>query len=64
MHSAFGQPILIRDNLTSRLRRVDDFDEAYVRDLVFHHADCLPISEIDDAFVPLVPICMESRISV
>jgi hypothetical protein len=57
--SAYGQPILIRDGQATRLQRVEDFNETVVQDLVFAHADCLPLGEIDDTFVPLIPVCTE-----
>jgi hypothetical protein len=38
---------------------VEEFSEAFVQELVFNHADCLPIAEIDDTFAPAVPVCME-----
>ncbi len=57
--SAYGEPILIRDGQATRLQRVEEFNEAFVQDLVFRNADCLPMAEIDETFVPVVPVCTE-----
>lgn len=64
IRSAFGQPILIRNNQVTRLKRVERFDEAFIQDLVFKNADCLPISEIDDVYSPLIPVCTELKTAV
>jgi hypothetical protein len=38
-----------------------EYDEAFIQNLLFAHPDTLPISEIDNAFAPLIPICTELR---
>lgn len=57
--SAYGQPILVHKNQISLLERAESFNEAFVQDLIFRNANCLPIAEIDDAFFPLIPVCTE-----
>lgn len=37
----------------------DSVDEAYIRDLVYHHPAVLPIAEIDSQFLDAVSICTE-----
>lgn len=37
------------------------YDEAWLRDTIFDHPELLPISEIDQAFGPLIPLCKELR---
>ena len=62
--SAYGRPILIQGNQATHLKRHDGFNEAFVQDLIFKNVDCLPISEIDNAFTPLIPVCTELNTGV
>ena len=68
MTSAFSAPLVVRSDSTSeRLTRVplsgatstDAYSEAWLQDLLYRHPDALPISEIDDSFSGLVPVCRE-----
>lgn len=58
--SAYGKPLLISDNdKILELNKISSFDEAYIQNLVFKHPSCLPISDIDEAYNPLIPVCEE-----
>jgi hypothetical protein len=62
--SAYGNPLLIDHKEVLILERFEDFDELTIQNLVFNTPDCLPISDIDESFNPLVPICTELRTPV
>ena len=36
-----------------------EYDEAWLRDLLFEHPETLPIGEIDRGFAGAVPVCTE-----
>ena len=63
----FSRPILVRQNNTSVVlnqvpvthKGQSQYDEAWLQRLLYRHPDALPISEIDDSFSDLVPLCME-----
>lgn len=57
--SAYGKPILIKEDKTQVLERIENVDELTIQNLVFDFPDCLPISEIDESYNPLIPICKE-----
>jgi hypothetical protein len=66
--SAFSAPLIVRSDSTSeRLVRVplsgaastDAYSEAWLQDLLYRHSDALPISEIDDSFSGMIPVCRE-----
>ena len=63
--SAYGKPLFLdaEGNITD-LTRAEIADEQTIQQLVFDHPDCLPISDIDEAFNPLVPVCMELHTAV
>lgn len=58
--SAYGKPILISaDNKFREINKINSFDEEYIQNIVFEFPSCLPISDIDEAFNPLIPVCTE-----
>ena len=67
MTSAFSRPILVRKDKTSvALNQVpvthkgqSQYDEAWLQQLLYRHPDALPISEIDDSFSGIIPLCIE-----
>jgi hypothetical protein len=68
MTSAFAAPLIVRSDSTSeRLTRVplsgaastDAYSEAWLQDLLYRYPDALPISEIDDSFSGMIPVCRE-----
>ena len=63
--TAYGKPLLLtNDGKKVELDRVDAESEIAIQKLIFEHPDCLPISDIDESFNPLVPVCMELGTSV
>ena len=57
--SAYGQPLIIQNKSILRPQQKEAMSEKFIQQLVFENPDCLPISEIDDAYSPLIPVCME-----
>jgi len=57
--SAHGNPIFISHGKTKALTRISGFSEKQIQDLIFNHPDCLPISDIDEVYNPIIPICLE-----
>lgn len=62
--SAYGTPLLIENDKVETLERFEKFDELTIQNLVFNSPECLPISDIDESFNPLFPICKELRTPV
>jgi hypothetical protein len=63
--SAYGAPILIKkEGEKNVLFKLDNFNEAFIQDIVFENPECLPISDIDESFNPLIPICKELNTAV
>jgi hypothetical protein len=59
-HSAYGTPLLIKkDNTVTTINKVNEFDELTIQKIIFNHPSCLPISDIDEAYNPVIPVCME-----
>jgi hypothetical protein len=68
MISAFASPVLVpADGAEVLLERVplsgadskEAYSESWLQDLVYRHPASLPISDIDDSFAGMVPICRE-----
>ena len=51
--------ILIQDEEVVLLNQIEDMTEATIQDLVFKYPSCLPISEIDESFNPVLFVCTE-----
>jgi hypothetical protein len=62
--SAYGQPILLSENRSKTINKIEIVDELSIQNLVFDFPECLPISDIDESFNPLIPVCMELRTPV
>ncbi|HCS21843.1 MAG TPA: hypothetical protein DIW47_15015 [Bacteroidetes bacterium] len=63
--SAYGKPFLVSNsNEITLLNKVDLADEASIQELIFNNPECLPVSDIDESFNPLVPVCMELNTQV
>lgn len=63
--SAHGNPILINNN-NSRLnilKRVNPYLEKDIQELIFKNPQCLPISDIDESYNPILPVCKELKTS-
>lgn len=65
MSKAFGHPLLVgpdgKERKFSRisLGKSGFYTEADLRDTLYRHPSMLPIEELDEAFLDLVPICTE-----
>ena len=58
--TAYGKPLLINaQNSVTQLARIEAVNELMIQDLIFDYPDCLPISEIDESFNPVIPVCKE-----
>lgn len=57
--SAHGNPILIQDNSSTVIHRVSPYLEKDIQDLIFKNPNCLPISDIDESFNPIISVCKE-----
>lgn len=58
--TAYGKPILINNEKKKvLLNKTEAFDEETIQNMIFNYPDCLPISEIDESFNPVIPICTE-----
>ena len=62
--SAYGKALLIENEVVKDLARDEDLNESKLQDLVFNFPQCLPISDIDESYNPLVPICKELKTPV
>ncbi|GAB6088781.1 DUF4268 domain-containing protein [Spirochaeta dissipatitropha] len=57
--TAHGTPILIKDGVETLLERTQATDESSIQHLIYKHPGCLPISDLDESYNPLLPVCME-----
>lgn len=57
--TAHGEPILVSKNYTSVLKSVNTLLEREIQDLIFENPECLPISDIDESYNPIIPVCKE-----
>lgn len=63
--TAYGKPLFLNNqNQVTPLNKVETFDEFSIQDLIFKYPDCLPISDIDESFNPVIPICKELNTTV
>ena len=62
--SAHGNPILINNNRLNILKRVNPYLEKDIQELIFKNPQCLPISDIDESYNPILPVCKELNTSV
>jgi hypothetical protein len=68
MISAYSAPIIVRgDSSSEKLSRIPlsgsestgAYSEDWLQQLLYQHPDALPISEVDDSFSGLIPVCRE-----
>ncbi len=57
--TAYGTPIIIQNGKEYLLKQIEAQDEASIQQLVFKYPSCIPISEIDETYNPVVPVCTE-----
>jgi hypothetical protein len=67
MNGNYSTPLLIKNKVATSLKRAPlvrqvsekDYDEQWLQNLLFTHPQSLPIADIDDSFLGIVPICRE-----
>ena len=59
--SAHGAPIIVSKNKATVLNQVSLYTEKKIQDLIFKNPPCLPVSDIDESYNPLIPVCKELR---
>lgn len=58
--NAYGKPVVLgNNNSIELLNKAEAIDELSIQELLFKHPECLPISDIDESFNPVVPVCTE-----
>lgn len=57
--SAHGNPILIGKNNIDILSQISQFSEKDIQQLIFDNPECLPISDLDESYNPIIPVCKE-----
>ena len=57
--TAHGNPIIISQNKAQVLKAVNPFLEKDIQDMIFAHPECLPISDIDESYNPVISVCKE-----
>ena len=57
--TAHGNPILVGKDKTTILKSINPLLEKEIQDLIFENPECLPISDIDESYNPVIPICKE-----
>lgn len=57
--SAHGNPILIGKNNIDILNQISQFSEKDIQQLIFDNPECLPISDLDESYNPIIPVCKE-----
>ena len=44
--------------------KIRTIDERSLQNLIFKHAECLPVSNIDESYNPVIPVCTELNTTV
>lgn len=57
--TAHGNPILVAQDTVTILNPIHPLIEKDIQDLIFDHPACLPISDIDESYNPVIPVCTE-----
>ncbi|SHK04132.1 hypothetical protein SAMN04488028_102587 [Reichenbachiella agariperforans] len=58
--TAYGTPYLLNSqNERVPLEKEAAIDELSIQSLIFEEPDCLPISDIDESYNPVIPVCTE-----
>lgn len=57
--TAHGNPVLVSKRKNVILQAVSPLLEKDIQDLVFENPECLPISDIDESYNPIIPVCKE-----
>ena len=64
MTNATGTPIIVSPQTSAPLRRVTDWNERRLQELIYDHPTCLPLDQIEPGIGRLVSVCMELPLRV
>ena len=64
MTNAAGTPIMVSPQASTPLRRVSDWNERRLQELIYDHPTCLPLDQIEPGLGQLVSVCMELPLRV
>lgn len=60
--TAYGKPTLVSKNgQITPINKIEAISEVAIQELIFKTPDCLPISDIEESYNPLIPVCMEMK---
>ncbi|MBI1286481.1 MAG: DUF4268 domain-containing protein [Flavobacteriales bacterium] len=63
--TAYGKPLFLNsERQVTSLNKLETFDEGTIQKLIFERPECLPISDIDESYNPVIPVCMELNTTV
>jgi hypothetical protein len=63
--TAYGQPLFLgSEGAVTMLTKFQATDELTIQNLIFEHPECLPISDIDESYNPIIPVCTELNTTV
>ena len=63
--TAYGKPLFLNlKNEITPLKKIEAKDELAIQELIFNNPNCLPISDIDESYNPVIPVCMELNTTV
>lgn len=63
--TAYGKPLIIsNDQNVLHLSKSDAMDELTIQNLIFEYPETLPISDIDESYNPVLPVCKELNTTV
>jgi len=58
--TAYGKPLFLsNEHEVTPLTKNESLDERTVQELILRNPECLPISEIDESYNPIIPVCKE-----
>ena len=63
--TAYGKPLFLNnEHKVTPLTKNESLDERTVQELILRNPECLPISEIDESYNPIMPVCKELNTTV
>ncbi|GAA0892742.1 hypothetical protein GCM10009122_24210 [Fulvivirga kasyanovii] len=63
--TAYGKPLFLNDtDQVTHLNKIEVLDELSIQYLIFKNPECLPISDIDESYNPVIPVCTELNTTV
>lgn len=63
--TAYGKPLFLNaQDQVVPMDKIRTIDERSLQNLIFKHAECLPVSNIDESYNPVIPVCTELNTTV